>query len=287
MAALRKSLLENLGQPAAPDAPSGAARAHLSMSASMSTEQQKRTKSYWGVARAVVKVSRWCTNRKWSIPPALSKDDGSFELWRQSGDGSLPDTRLKIFEKSVQPSSRDLLSAYGIEIRADPVTVSSFSKQCAAAAHARKVAQMVGGRWNHWLKRKAWDSLFNADIMRQGASESALTFYAGHPSETQDVHVSYVERLQRENEQLKLELRQTRLHQTVQESEIRQLQQEVVDARMREAETTKGEAAYAARFKMLLGALQDVEETLARATTSAHRQSAVFCILRSIHCETI
>jgi hypothetical protein len=250
----------------------------------MSTEKNTRVKSYWGVARAVVKVSRWGTIRKWSIPPALSKDDGGFELWRPSGDGSLPDARLKIFEKSVQPSSRDLLSTYGIEIRADPITVSSFSKQCAAAAHARKVAQMVGGRWNHWLKRKAWGSLFNANIMRQGASQSALTYYAGHPSETQDVHL---ESLQRENEQLKLELRQIRLHQAVQEGEIRQLQQEVVDARMRETETAKGEAAYAARFQMLLGALQDVEETLARATTSAHRQSAVFCILRSIHCETI
>ena len=149
---------------------------------------------------------------------------------------------------------------------------------------ARKLAEMVGRRWSHWLQRKAWDSWVDAATMHLGASHSALTYYAEPPSETQDAHI---ECLRRENEQLKLELRQSRLHQAVQEGEIRQLQQEVVEARMRETEAAKGETAYAARFKMLLGALQDVEETLARATTSAHRQSAVFCILRSIHCETI
>ncbi len=269
VAALRKSLLENLGQSPASHSPSGTARAH----ASISMEQHKREESHWG------------TIRKWSIPQALRKDDGGFELWRPSGDGSLPDGRLKVFEQSVQQSSRDLLSAYGIEICADPIKASSLSKQCAAAANARKVAQLVGGRWNDWLQRKAWDSWADADIMRQGASALTFeTYYAGQPSEKQDVHL---ESLQRENEQLKLELRQIRLYQAAQEGEIRQLQQEVVDARMRETETAKGEEAYAARFKMLLGALQDVEETLARSTTSAHRQSAVFCILRSIHCEKI
>ena len=209
------------------------------------------------------------------------KKNSGFELGRPSGEG-----RMTFFEKSVQPSSKSLMKAYGINVPADPITVSSFSKQRAEAALARKVAQMVGCRWNHWLKQKSWDSLFNADRMRQGASQSALTCNAGH-SETQDVHLERMS-LQRENEQLKLELRQIRLlQQAVQEGEIRQLQQEVVDARMRETQTAKAEAAYAARFKMLLGALQDAEETLARATTSAHRQSALFSILRSIHCETI
>ena len=149
---------------------------------------------------------------------------------------------------------------------------------------ARKLAEMVGRRWHHWLQRKAWDSWVVADIMHQGASQSALTCYAGQPSETQDANI---ESLRRENEQLKLELRQSRLHQAVQEGEIRRLQQEVVEARMRETEAAKGEMAYAARLKMLLGTLQDVEETLSRATTSAHRQSAVLCILRSILCEKI
>jgi len=133
---------------------------------------------------------------------------------------------------------------------------------------ARKLAETVGRRWNHWLQRKAWDSWVDADIMRQGASQSALTYYARQPSQTQDTHI---ESLRRENEQLKLELRQSRLHQAVQEGEIRQLQQEVVEARMRETETAKVETAYAARFKMLLGALQDMEEILSRATMSVHR----------------
>jgi hypothetical protein len=56
-------------------------------------------------------------------PPALS-NDGGFELGRETING-----RVVIFEKSVQPSSRSLLKAYGIDIHEDPITVSSFSKQ--------------------------------------------------------------------------------------------------------------------------------------------------------------
>jgi hypothetical protein len=60
---------------------------------------------------------------KSTAPPALRKD-GGFELGRPSGDG-----RMKFFERSVQPSSKRLLKKYGINVRADPITVSSFSKQ--------------------------------------------------------------------------------------------------------------------------------------------------------------
>ena len=36
---------------------------------------------------------------------------------------------MKFFERSVQPSSKSLLKKYGINVRADPITVSSFSNQ--------------------------------------------------------------------------------------------------------------------------------------------------------------
>ena len=60
---------------------------------------------------------------KSTAPPALRKD-GGFELGRPSGEG-----RMKFFERSVQPSSKSLLKKYGINVRADPITVSSFSNQ--------------------------------------------------------------------------------------------------------------------------------------------------------------
>ena len=60
---------------------------------------------------------------KSTAPPALRKD-GGFELGRPSGEG-----RMKFFARSVQPSSKSLLKKYGISVRADPITVSSFSNQ--------------------------------------------------------------------------------------------------------------------------------------------------------------
>ena len=56
-------------------------------------------------------------------PPAMS-GDGGFDFGLGGSDG-----RPKIFEQSVQPSSRDLCKEYGIEIHEDPTTVSSLKKQ--------------------------------------------------------------------------------------------------------------------------------------------------------------
>lgn len=52
------------------------------------------------------------------------KKNSGFELGRPSGEG-----RMTFFEKSVQPSSKSLMKAYGINVPADPITVSSFYKQ--------------------------------------------------------------------------------------------------------------------------------------------------------------
>ncbi len=185
-------------------------------------------------------------------------------------------------------------------------------------ARARRLAKRASARWAHALQLKAWYSWVDfafegpehavdadpgprdapphsrwtpprsmqerADILRQGQSQSALTFYAGLHGETQDAQIVC---LQRELEKLKLDMRKSMSYQAVQEDEIRQLQQEVIEARRREAEAQKVQAEYAARFQTLLGAFQDVEGTLLRAANGARSQSAILRILRSIHCEKI
>ena len=183
---------------------------------------------------------------------------------------------------------------------------------------ARGLAERATARWAHSLQLKAWYSWTEfafdgperaedtdlwpegspphphwtsprsmqerADILRQGASQSALTFYAGIYGETKDAQI---DRLQRELEKLKLDMRKSSAHQAVQADEILQLQQEVIEARRREAEAQTAQAENATRFHMLLRTLQDVEETLVCAANGARSQNALLRILRSIHCEKI
>ena len=91
----------------------------------------------------------------------------------------------------------------------------------------------------------------------------------------------------REIERLKLELRSSGGYRAAQESEMQQLQQEVIESRAREADARKSEAACAARFQSVLKTLHDVEQTLARATQATTSQDAILRILRRIHCEKI
>jgi hypothetical protein len=67
-------------------------------------------------------IMNMAVKTKSMAPPALRKD-GGFELL-PTGEG-----RMKFFARSVQPSSKSLLKKYGISVRADPITVSSFSNQ--------------------------------------------------------------------------------------------------------------------------------------------------------------
>ena len=125
------------------------------------------------------------------------------------------------------------------------------------------------------------------DRREEMRSQSELAArYTGSPGETPDPQTT--ESLQRrEIERLKLELRSSGGYRAAQESEIQQLQQEVIESRAREADARKSEAACAARFQSVLKTLHDVEQTLARATQATTSQDAILRILRRIHCEKI
>ena len=83
-------------------------------------------------------------------PPAMSGGGGfTFGLSESNG-------RPKIFEKSVQPSSRDLCKEYGIEIHDDPTTVSSLTKNKKKESNSSDEEEGTDTRTSKvWRRREA------------------------------------------------------------------------------------------------------------------------------------